>query len=228
MTKKELSKALTRYPELILKSDPLRIEGELLILHKDGGVVDTYQVSIKFYKSSFVKRFPRVFETRSRIPAIPDRHVYSDGELCLGTAFAQERRLHNKPMDLDIFFQEILYPYFASQSLIEIGELDAFPQGERSHGILGKAEEYMDFWQVGTVKDAAERLSAYVNKLRRNDPCFCQSGKKFKMCHQREVNKIAFVNRELLKFDLSDIQNWVAKGMPEPRGLGRRFQRMFT
>ncbi|SEQ60322.1 SEC-C metal-binding domain-containing protein [Neolewinella agarilytica] len=227
MTKEQIRAAVIAYPTLALKSSPLRVEGNLPILHDDGGILDTYQISIKFYQGSFIKRFPHVYETGGRIPPVADRHVYSDGQLCLGTALAQERRLHARSMSLDDFFKEILYPFFASQSLIDLGELNVFPQGERSHGILGKVEEYMDFWQVSAVQDVAERLSAYVHKLKRNDPCFCQSGKKFKACHQREVNKIAFVDRELLKFDLKEIQEWLAKGRPKPKGLGRRFQRMF-
>lgn len=226
MTKEQVRKAIVNYPTLSLKSNPLRVEGELPILHEDEGVLDTYRVGIHFYRKSLVRRFPSVFETGGRIPPIADRHVYSNGQLCLGTEFAQERRLRGQPMDLDAFFQEILYPFFASQSLIELGELDAFPQGERSHGILGKAEEYMDFWQVHTVPEVADRLAAYVHRLRRNAPCFCRNGKKFKACHQREVNKIAFVDRELLKFDLTEIQDWLGKGKPEPKGLGRRFRRL--
>lgn len=225
MTITEIKKTLRGYPDLKLKKYPTRIEGSLHISDADGLILENFKVKILLYQNSFRTAFPRVFELTQKLPREADRHVYNTGELCLATPFKQAITYRNRTIELKEFLDDVLSPFFANQLLIKEGYTKKFIQGERSHGTLGVAEEYMAFWMITTPEEVVARLKAYLKKNGNNLPCFCSSGLKYKRCHQEEVQKIDFVDRDLLKNDLKQLTDWITEGKPASETINQSLTR---
>jgi hypothetical protein len=151
-------------------------------IYEGSKVWDRYQVEVVLPLDS-PQGFPTVREVGGRIPHIADRHVFTDGKACIALqdAFWFE---HPNGLSLLEFLNGPMRSYFASQSLMEKGGIEAWPAGEWAHGVDGIFQFYAD---VTGSKDPMVILE-YLKLLVRNEvkghwPCPCRSGEKLRKCH---------------------------------------------
>ena len=127
--------------------------------------------------------WPTVYEVGGRYTWIAarenieliDLHFFPGGACCLGLQLLADRRTTLKE-----FMDEMVVPFFYRLSYIDAHGLGAARQNlwpEYSHGDQGLQEYFSD------VADIASQ------RLGRNDPCACGSGRKYKRCHLGDVDR---------------------------------------
>ena len=147
---------------------------------------DEYKIEITV-SERFPEEVPLVRELENNLP--PDfEHFYDNGALCLGAAcelydFLAEKR------SLRCFIDEIVMSYFYTVSYYK--RYGVVPFGERSHGVRGIEEAYMERYET-QEKNTLIQLLLYLAGVRRyrgHIECPCGSGKKFRDCHGDKVLK---------------------------------------
>lgn len=157
----------------------------------DGKVIDTFLVEIALPRH-FPEEAPTVREMSGRILRVADRHVYTDGTLCL---FLPEEKWKYWPEGSSIldFLTGPVNDFFLSQLYFE--QHGTWPFGERRHGVLGIIDYYAE--ELGTddlqvITKALEYLSAPQPKG--HWPCYCGSGKRMRHCH---FEKLSYLHRRI-------------------------------
>lgn len=150
------------------------VEGVFQIRSEHGHIYDSVALRIE-YPRSFPHRNlpPKVFllSHRDRWQTGADAHIYSDWSLCLFVS-GDSKIEFNRNDSLNALFgvlRTFLFKEWRFQKDLArqqvTGERAIWPGEARSHGFAGIAE------------------AAYeMGKISRNDPCPCGSGKKFKAC----------------------------------------------
>ncbi len=178
------------YPELRFIDDGNRIilKGWYL-LHEGSQVWDRYLIEVTLPTDS-PRGFPVIREVGGRIPCIPDRHVYDNGDACVAL---EDSFWFEYPNGLSLleFLAGPLRSYFASQSLIEMGETEPWPAGEWGHGADGIFQFYSN--ALG-IKNPLVILD-FLKLLERDEvkghwPCPCKSGEKLRKCHGESLYKL--------------------------------------
>lgn len=193
----------SRFPFLCYESSSSKIVGELdfdaAYDNKSGKVIigeegrkaelflsDTFEIEICLDKFDG-NGWPKVYEIGDRHYQIAKRnnvstadlHFYSDDDnCCLGIEYGPKGGLR-----IDRFIYDLVIPFFYRLSYTEKFGIAASRRDlwdEYSHGDTG-LREY-----------ESELLNFEKQKSRRNDPCPCGSGKKYKKCHLGQVE--AFKN----------------------------------
>lgn len=144
--------------------------------------IDTFNIEIRFTKS-YPFRFPLIKETGSKIPKNEDRHINSDGTLCLGN-LQDEMRFCRSGITFKEFLIKILNPHLCREYFRE--RRGYYPNGERSHGYEGIWETYYELLETRDKKLIITELDLILQNLNfevRNKLCYCDSGKKYKRCH---------------------------------------------
>lgn len=177
------------YPELhFVESDEEPIIAGSYPIIENGKVYDRYQVKIALPQES-ARGLPTVWEVGGRIPRIRDRHINpSDGTACivLPDAFWHE---HPDGMDLLDFTNGPMRGFFATQSLVEVG--DSWPRGEWDHGGAGIVQFYSGLLATGDAKIVADFLNVLRSAVVKGHwSCPCGSGKKLRDCHRDFINQL--------------------------------------
>ncbi len=197
----ELEWLTSEFPGLSCDSEAALIEGELelraaydgeagkLLIGCDDATerMETFlcdSFSIRIDLDSFDQNgWPKVYEVggdheriavRERIDSF-DLHVYRDGSCCLGLQLLADRRT-----TLREFMDEMVTPFFYRLGYTDRYGIQAARQhlwDEYGHGELG-FQQYLS-----SLADIAMQC------LRRNDPCACGSGRKYKRCHLGEIKR---------------------------------------
>ena len=198
------------YPTLRHQPDASVIEGELELraaydsrgqkLHigrdvatasMDSYLCDSFSIRIEL-DTLDQNGWPTVYEVGGRHTVIADRenvetidlHFYPNGACCLGLQFLADRRTTLKE-----FLDELVGPFFYRLSYTDVHGLEAarrYLWAEYSHGVQGLREYLADLADIAS------------NRLGRNDPCACGSGRKYKRCHIGEVERSSRAPGELL------------------------------
>jgi hypothetical protein len=160
---------------------------------------DCYQISIDI--TPFPSSFPIVKELGERIPRKADRHLYSDASCCLTTK-AKEQLLLKKNKTLDVFIADIVIPFFQNNLYFEINK--TYIKGDYKHGIFGVFEAYQEIANITDLRLLLDFLLDRIirKKYHRNDLCFCNSGLKFKKCHQQNYNDLLLIDKEIIIEDI--------------------------
>ena len=158
--------------------------------------VDTFQIRIELSTPGEL-RPPSVYETAGRIPRELNRHVFSDGRLCLYCPAVYWLHGYDKK-PLDAFLEGPVRNFFLFQCAREHGV--AWPHGELSHAAIGFLEFYSDLFR--TSGEEAYRLLSLVVKqtLRPSAPCPCSRSERRPIadCHPELLNVAARVPRAQL------------------------------
>lgn len=203
----QIQEVLRPYPGLSLDTNTLTVTGQLMVDDNDHYFVE---VDLMPWYST---RFPLVKEVGGRIRRHKDRHIYEEtGHCCLTTRFMETILMKTKVTRLDVFFREILIPYFQRQSLYEInGKYDQ----ELEHGVLGVVQSYAEV--LGTddldvlIPLMQDRIAG--KKPSRNDRCYCGKD-KLKRCHESGYDLFRMVPIEVIKVDLirfTELREFVAR-----------------
>lgn len=190
--KKDVLKGLEKYPALQLKEvkGSLLVEGSFVStgLGRDNEEIEleTYDVKIGFL-SDYPYSLPWVIETSEKIPRNDtNRHVNKDGTLCFGN-FQDTAKVCKNGISFSFFLSNILNAHLVREFVRERNKDQKYPDGERSHGIEGHWEGYYDIFKTkdkGVILAELESILFGKSKQGRNKPCSCNSGEKFKKCHE--------------------------------------------
>lgn len=203
--KKDIEQTLKKYPNLV--SDMKSVSGSFIAIDKSSKIeIQEYEILIRFGKE-YPYRFPIVEETSKKIPRDLSRHIMPNGTICFGIP-QDELALCRNGITLVWFLEEILNPHLCREYTREI--LGFYFTGERSHGNEGIWEGYYDIFKSVDKRAILNNLEMIHNhsKIGRNIPCYCNSNKKYKFCHEKleaEIFKVGFNNAiqifEILKTD---------------------------
>ena len=182
----------------------LAIKGEIDLVD-DKDVLDTYQIAIVF-PPSYPADIPELIETGGRIPRILDRHINNKSTCCIGPRLEQIQ-IWLKDPTIHAYITQSVIPFLANQSYYErVGE---WKNGQYDHGAGGVLSYYAESYGL-TDRKLVETILNYLannQKLGRNDPCFCESGKKTKKCHLEVYNNLRSKGSpELFEKDLGDLK----------------------
>lgn len=171
-----------RFPTLhtFVEDGQCRVRGSLA-LEADGKEFDRYLIEIAL-PDDYPTHLARVWETGGRIPRDPDRHVFVDGALCLGTPLALWITLQGD-FRLERVLDIPVRNFLIGNTLVEQGE--PWPHGERSHGATGMLEHMRELMGTARPVMAATFLQAMAaGGVTKHSRCPCASGRKIFKCHQ--------------------------------------------
>lgn len=172
-----------RYPSLFLSIEDSRVTltGMLFLRDVDGYEIDNYRVKIVCLEN-YPKVEPIVYELGGRIPKIADRHFYpAETNACL--FLSDERyKYYNESTTIGDFIQQIVEPFFLSQSHYELTGKWLF--GDRRHGVYGIIDFYQEVLNSNDLSEIMRFLYALAgDKVKGHWNCFCGSKRKMRNCH---------------------------------------------
>jgi SEC-C motif len=196
---KEIETVLRKYPTFRRAPGKyVALEGTFTAHSDDGTIaIDDYEVRITIL-SSYPYSFPKVEEVSNKIqPRDATRHINVDGTLCLANP-VDEARVCRNGITLTWFLENILNPHFCREY---VRERDGYYiTGERSHRTEGIWESYYEIFGTRDKAYILDELALILSSKHtgRNDPCYCGSGKKYKICHAKVEPKVFDVGRDKL------------------------------
>jgi len=202
--KPQLDILLQKYPYLqVVQNDEqqIRLHGYIQVnrVAKDYPVCKEYLIDIVIPLSSH--KLPYVIDTGHVIKSSYP-HQYESSILCLETD--SRIRIHFvNGFNLVEWMDRYVETYFFSYEYwLRFG---VFPFGDRTHGVQGILESYMDIFEVNSIH-SAYYLMSYIAKssYRGHLPCPCGSGRRIRDCHGDKIEK--FCNSSNLRsIVLSDL-----------------------
>lgn len=174
------------------------LDGSVAVTKPNGDVVTRYQVTIG-YPAEYPFCFPKVFEVGGRIKRTAERHIGLDGACCLAVK-PEEILICRKGFRTVRFIPEILLPYLAAQHLFDCGYPEELNKGYK-HYNEGIIEYYSDLFVNDDRNFILKSFDLVItNKIPiRNDLCYCGSGKKFKFCHETQINTLRNLGKKYLQ-----------------------------
>lgn len=195
----EAPEAIGNFPDLQLcsreNSFPY-LHGDIILFDENGVAYDSYSIRMES-NNDYPNSFPRVYETKGRLPHNIDWHVYTDGHFCICTEL--EEYIHcSKGITLRTFIQNHVVPYLHNQSF---REKEGYFVNERSHGSKGILESLCSLLNTYDFSKAYSLLDfIYKNDTpSRTSKCFCGSSKKYRHCHREAYQAIKSIGQEKIK-----------------------------
>lgn len=188
LLQKTLDEMSSRFPRL----RPAWCDGKLefagwLTFADQKGELGSFHVRIAI-PDQYPDTLPLVFETSKRIPRIIRRHIYPDGECCLGTELDLWVSQYGTTSLAD-YVEDVAVPYFVGQLLVEEGS--PWPHGERAHGRDGIWQSLLDLMQAHSRGEALQILRLLENpKPPGQSLCPCGSGKRLRECCSIKIRKL--------------------------------------
>jgi hypothetical protein len=166
---------------LVLKEDPVRLDGSVPLIDEAGDIIDRYEISI-VPSDDYPNSFPYVYETAGRLPNNIDWHVYPDGHFCI-KAIPEEKLACINGISLISFIKDQVLPYLFNQNFRE--KFGYFLR-ERSHGTEGNLEFFKDTFKTNDLLKIRDYLIFILKRRKPNrvELCFCGSGIKYRKCHR--------------------------------------------
>lgn len=203
----QLNEAISKYPNLRIKEryGLNYLKGTLDIPDDEGTIVGSFLIELHF-ADKFPYRFPLLFETGGIIPNEADWHKYQNSSCCI-TVTAKEILLCRNGLSVISFIEIHAIAFFANFIYRKANGI--YKNGDYGHGIIGLKQFYADLFKTNDqnlwfqyFKNVFRNLS-YNNK--RNEPCFCNSGKKFKVCHNIIFETLSEIGEKQVTSDLKII-----------------------
>lgn len=184
--KKDIEQGLKYYPSLYFDTtkETITVIGTFTAHDKVSGIdIEDYEVKIVF-PQGYPHRFPIVEETTRKIPRDINRHVKPDGTLCLANP-QDELNVCSSGITFGFFLDKILNTHLCREYVKE--KTGEYPTGERGHGNNGIWEGYYDIFNTTDKERVLIELEMilYHGPIERNNPCYCNSGRKYKVCHDK-------------------------------------------
>lgn len=204
---KQIQDVLEVYPDLSAQEtkNGYLITGQF-ILNSEFSEIPLYDEY--FIEMNVSLKFPGVVPIVREVSGnIPEdfEHIYENEELCLGAACDLYDFLDHHPFVVD-FLNGPVTSYFYTASFYK--RYKTVPYGERSHGLEGIIEAYLERYQLNDI-NLLVMLLAYVAgfyKYRGHLHCPCNSGKKFRNCHgQIVIQDLTSSRNDRYKKDAFDI-----------------------
>lgn len=182
------------------------IVGDLVLKDHSATIIDIYSIKI-LPSDGYPNRFPLVYETGGRIPINIDWHVFPDGHCCI-KSLPEEIVLCKNGITLRQFIEEQLIPYFFNQ---RYREENGFFLNERSHGVLGIIEYFIDYFNTSDITLILNLLveTRNIKGLKSNTKCLCGSERKFKKCHRRSLRALKVFSRNEIESFINSILSFI-------------------
>lgn len=199
----DLLTAVKQFPGLSIKGTPgkLFLKGILDIQDSESNIAFSY--SIEIHRSNgYPYSFPRVYEVGGDIPISSDWHKYDDNSLCLDVE-TEETLKCRRGLPVCDFIRQELIPHLANQRYRAI---EGHYVNEYKHGTLGFKEFYAEQMET-TDEQMWLKIANHVfvmKETRRNELCYCGSGKKYKQCHERIDQRLELIGKQIV---LNDFKN---------------------
>lgn len=205
----EYLQAAGKYKKLkppVKRGNGWSIDGHFDVVDSDGHVWDTYGIRI-LLPENFPYDLPVLIETSGKIERSADWH--NVGFCCVATYAVMFREL-GTPISLLKWLDRFVHDFLANH-VIRLCD-NEYPKGEYEHGTQGIIDGYKEIFSLGSDEDVLLRLRQLcrLSKIGRNDPCFCNSGKKYKKCflQYRDEHYLGIPLR-LLTSELSEIADYL-------------------
>jgi hypothetical protein len=131
---------------------------------------------------------PLAHETGNMFPHIADRHFYLDGGCCLWLPIETQWKA-KEPTALIKFLDQVA-TFFERQMIYDASPDKSWAWGQRGHNITGYIEFIQEALGVETSLVNFAGLLSGKEHLDPNSACPCETGKKYKSCHARRLDKV--------------------------------------
>ena len=149
-------------------------------------ILDSYELHIEI-PENFPKSIPTVIETGNKIPKTGNYHIYSKGELCLGSPLRLLSIIHSTP-SLVKFAEKCIVPYLYAISIkLKYGGDLVF--SELAHGGRGVIDDYLNLFCLQDKDQVICTLNLIAQKKRvaNKKPCPCLCGNRLGKCKFNET-----------------------------------------
>ena len=204
--RQEYYDALIKYNKLLSPEkvgEDFVIKGSIDVIDDEAGYWDTYNVNITI-TSKYPLELPILSETSKKIERHEDWHN-RNGICCLATNAKMFHAL-GRNITLINWLDKFAHPYLANHVYrIKMG---SYANKEYDHGTEGIIQGYCEIFEVAEIFEVISKLKLIcgLQKLGRNNPCFCGSGKKYKKCFLEEPSgHYLGIPYNVLKNDLEEI-----------------------
>lgn len=183
------------------------INGYIDVIDDEGGYWDTYDIIINI-PLSYPYDLPSLMETGNKIPKEANWHN-SNWTCCLSTNAKMFYLLENN-ITLLRWLEKFAHPYLANH--VYKKKTGKYAGKEYDHGTNGLIQGYYEIFDLSGSNEVLQRLMLIceLQKLGRNDPCFCKSGKKYKKCFLIDPsNHQLGIPASVLQRDLNEINDYL-------------------
>ncbi|UTD15412.1 hypothetical protein HER15_08010 [Tenacibaculum mesophilum] len=208
----DVNNFLSIYPSYSYHERPEKkysiIEGEIDICDVNGSFWGSFDIKILINKDKYPYDSPIVCETSTKIKRDIGWHIDDEGTCCLDIHHRLEYDA-NKGINITVFYQEKIYPFFANAIYRKI--YGKYANGEYRHGFGGVKQFYKETLNLTEVHVIINTLNSIINNRtpRRNDPCLCGSKNKFKYCHLDSFNFLKNLPINTIKKDLEKFKHLI-------------------
>jgi len=171
-------------------------------------IEDWFEVEISI-PADYPKSLPDIKELQGKVHSDYD-HLNSDSSFCLASPLAIQQAFNLQPTLLG-FAKNLVIPYLYSYCYWK--KYKIYPFGERSHGLSGIAEHYLDIFETEATPELFKGLKRIAKHgYRGHHPCPCGSGKIIRKCHMQVVQEISHIDaKKVLETELILIQAYLDK-----------------
>ncbi len=195
---KDFNEVIERYPNLRVKeSNGIKyFKGIVDIPDENGNIVGSFLMELHWQKG-YPYRFPLLFEVGGMIPNEADWHKYSNSGCCI-TVEADEILICKNGIHLLEFMKKHAIGFFAN--FIFKNVTGNYKNGDYGHGGMEIAQFYSHLLKTNDAKLWLQYFKNVFENLAynkdRNNLCFCNSGKKYKCCHDIVFDKLNDIGKE--------------------------------
>ena len=195
--KEDIELVLGRYPKLGLANNVL--SGEIDVFDNNDTYYSSYEIKI-IIPTEYPHDFPSVYETSGKIPRIADRHINDDEGNCCVCVLQEADIRAQRGITILSFINEYVIPFFANQIYFEAnGE---WANGEYEHGLAGILQYYCEIFETRDIELILKGFDIYINNsIKLYEMCFCESGKKYKKCHQKAFFELGKMSKKRILDD---------------------------
>lgn len=190
---------INKYPTLSAEStgSGITLHGILILNaeYNDIPLYDEYEIEVEI-PEDFPKSLPKVREVSNRIPE-DFNHFLDDGSLCLAAVCELADFVASNGTIIGYIEKYVMSYLYAASYFSRYKEI---PFGERSHGVDGIKEAYMERYNCDKEDVLISLLCvlAGFQKYRGHDTCPCGSNKKLRDCHGGRI--LADIQSELAEY----------------------------
>ena len=196
---KDLSLTLEKNPGLMIYyklNVPFYVHGIYRVIDNNGVEQGNWTIKIPIPKN-YPNEFPILIETSRKIKPSDDTHISENGMACTELDIICEAKARIG-ITITEFIDSYVFKYFCWQLLNANGEKDILESWR--HKDDGRKDFFYEILETNNDKLVLQSLDIikYRTMSGRNKPCFCNSGNKYKHCHEKAIEKLDLYGIKLI------------------------------
>ncbi len=209
---RQYESAKLKYPKLIQLErvgEIWEINGSIDVIDDEGGYWDTYEVKIVV-----PKKYPEeIFELHETGEKIKKEASWHNFKYCCLSTNAIIYSVLGDDLTLLNWLDKFAHPFLANHIVKK--KTGNYAAGEFRHDTAGIIQGYEKLFAIEGQNSVFIKLKELccVLKSGRNDPCFCENGKKFKNCFLVSpfTHKILNIPYTILEKDYQEINTYITR-----------------